>query len=83
MHGRRLDGHRLRDLRIQAGYRGDEFAKAVVCRPGYLRNIEKGFDQPGAVLVHKFARALSKRLGRTVDIDEFTDKTDDATAGAA
>jgi transcriptional regulator with XRE-family HTH domain len=53
----------------------------VGCKKSYLGNIEKGPDQPSAVLIYRFARALSATLGRTVDIDEFS--TEKPQQGAA
>ena len=72
MRDRDLHGRQLRALREQAGLRADQLANLVGCEKSYLANIEKGPDQPSAVLAYRFARALSEKLGRTVDINEFT-----------
>lgn len=81
MQGRDLNGRQLRALRQQAGLRADQLADLVGCKKSYLGNIEKGPDQPSAVLIYRFARALSATLGRTVDIDEFS--TEKPQQGAA
>lgn len=72
MQGRDIHGRQLRSLREQAGLRADQLARLVGCKKSYLVNIEKGPDQPGAVLAYRFARALTAELGRVVTIDEFS-----------
>lgn len=73
MQGRHIRGADLRSYREQACLRISELAAEVHCSAGYLINIESATDQPGAVLAHRLARALSHHLGKTITIDNFSD----------
>lgn len=72
MRGRRVEGHKLRALRLRALLRPRELAHTVGCSVGHLRNIETSDDQPSDLLAHRIAHALSTALGHEITVEEFS-----------
>lgn len=83
MHGRVIDGAKLRALRQQAGLYMADLAAKVKCSKGHIRNMETAGDQPGPELAHRLAHALTEALGHPVTLDDFSTLVADDRVGAA
>lgn len=59
MKNRRVDGDKLRNIRIRAQLRQTQLATNVGIRPDTLCHIEAGRYQPGDMLAHRLAQALN------------------------
>lgn len=65
MRDRIWHGRELRFWREEAGLSPEQLAQMVGCKPSWVRNCEKGPDEPSNDTAWAFARALSKALTRT------------------
>ena len=53
-----INGHRLRELSVQAGLSHAKLAKAADCSSVHVQNIIAGRKTPGIALVHRLAAAV-------------------------